>query len=137
MRLAAAWPRVRDRQSLDAFVRTCLVRVYLSETLRARYRLESVFAEPPDEAGHGDDPGELATRRVLFARALQSLPPRQRVTLICRYYQDLDVAETAVVMGCTEGTVKCQTARGLVALRRALVEMELPPALAREMEGLS
>ena len=137
VRLAAAWPRIRDRQSLDAFVRTCLVRVYLSETRRAWYRRESVFAEPPDQPGADADPGETVTRRVVFARALRELPARQRVTLICRYYQGLDVAETAAVMGCTEGTVKSQTARGLVALRRALGEVELPPALARAVEGLA
>src|SRR5690242_12737770 len=63
VRLAAAWPRIRDRQSLDAFVRTCLVRVYLSETRRAWYRRESVFAEPPDQPGADPDPGETVTRR--------------------------------------------------------------------------
>jgi RNA polymerase sigma-70 factor (sigma-E family) len=136
LRLAMAWPQVRDRQSLDAFVRTCLIRGYLLETRRAWYRRESSYAEPPDEPAADGDPGETVTRRVLFARALRSLPPRQRVTLICRYYEGLDVAETAVVMRCSEGTVKSQTARGLAALRRALGEVELPPALAQAVEAL-
>jgi RNA polymerase sigma factor, sigma-70 family len=131
-----AWPRVRDRQALDAFVRTCLVRAYLLEARRAWHRRESSYTEPPDEPAPDNDPGETVTRRVLFARALRSLPPRQRVTLICRYYEGLDVAETAAVMRCTEGTVKSQTARGLAALRRAPGEVELPPPLAQAVEAL-
>jgi RNA polymerase sigma factor (sigma-70 family) len=52
--------------------------------------------------------------------ALASLPPRQRATLVLRYYCDLSVEETAKELGCTPGTVKSQTAKGLSALRRAL-----------------
>jgi DNA-directed RNA polymerase specialized sigma24 family protein len=37
-----------------------------------------------------------------------------------RYFEGLDVAETARALGCSEGNVKSQTARGLVALRAAL-----------------
>jgi len=48
------------------------------------------------------------------------VPPRQRATLVCRFYQGLDVQETAEALGCSPGTVKSQTARGLSALRAAL-----------------
>jgi RNA polymerase sigma-70 factor (sigma-E family) len=119
IRLASAWHRVRDPQALDAFVRTCLVRAYLAETRRVWRRRERAVAETPELAGAGDD-AEDATRRVVFATALRQVPPRQRVTLICRYYHELDVAETAAVLGCSEGTVKSQTARGLATLRRVL-----------------
>jgi RNA polymerase sigma-70 factor (sigma-E family) len=130
IRLAAGWHRVRDRQALDAFVRTCLVRAYLAETRRVWRRRERSFAAPPDVAWP-DDSAEAATRRLVFARALGLLPPRQRVTLICRYYQGLDVAETAAALGCSEGTVKSQTARGLATLRGLLGDaVELPAVLA-------
>jgi RNA polymerase sigma-70 factor (sigma-E family) len=128
IRLAAGWHRIRDRQALDAFVRTCLVRVYLAETRRAWRRRERSFAEPPDVAGVTDD-AEVATRRMVFVKALSKLPPRQRVTLVCRYYQGLDVAETAVALGCSEGTVKSQTSRGLVTLRELLGDAVISPAL--------
>lgn len=119
IRLAAAWHRVRDPKALDAFVRTCLVRAYLAETRRVWRRRERVVADAPEPVDP-DDSTEAATRRVLFARALREVPPRQRVTLVCRFYHELDVAETAAVLGCSEGTVKSQTARGLATLRRVL-----------------
>lgn len=131
IRLASGWHRIRDRQALDAFVRTCLVRAYLAETRRVWRRRESSFADPPEtasghaggpDAGGGPDDAERIARRLAFAQALRQLPPRQRVTLVCRYYQGLDVAETAAALGCSEGTVKSQTARGLAALRRLLGE---------------
>ena len=119
IRLAEGWHRIRDPLAVDAFVRTCLIRVYLSETRRVWRRRERPMAEPPDLAG-ADDAAEAATRRVAFARALRQVPPRQRVTLICRFYQGMDVAETAAALGCSEGTVKSQTARGLATLREVL-----------------
>lgn len=127
IRLAAAWSRVRDQQALDAFVRTCLVRVYLAETRRMWRRRERLYGEPPESAAPDDAPDELA-QRELFTRALRQLPARQRATLVCRFYQDLDVAETAAALGCSTGTVKSQTARGLATLR-ALLGDEIPAAL--------
>ena len=45
---------------------------------------------------------------MAFAEALRQVPPRQRVTLICRFYQGLDVAETAATLNCSEGTVRAR-----------------------------
>ena len=53
-------------------------------------------------------------------RALAAIPPRQRATLVLRYYHDLTVEQTADALGCSPGNVKSQTSRGLQALRRAL-----------------
>ena len=51
--------------------------------------------------------------------ALAALPPQQRAVLVLRYYLDLSEAEIARTLDCRVGTVKSQTARGLVALRAA------------------
>jgi RNA polymerase sigma factor (sigma-70 family) len=59
---------------------------------------------------------------MTFEAALRKLPPRQRAVLLCRYYQDLDVAETAATLGCSQGTVKSQAARGLAKLKELLDE---------------
>jgi RNA polymerase sigma-70 factor (sigma-E family) len=116
MRLAVSWRKVNDRQALDAFVRTCLVRAYFSDLRRVWRRRERTVAEPPDVAVFADGGEE----RAAFLAALRRLPPRQRAVLVCRYYQDLDVAATAQTLGCSQGTVRSQAARGLSKLRDLL-----------------
>ncbi|MBG6137292.1 SigE family RNA polymerase sigma factor [Longispora fulva] len=119
VRLAAGWHTVRDRQALDAFVRTCLVRAYIADTGRAWRRRELTAAAPP-EPPPVDDGGDAVATRVAVVEALRSVPRRQRAVLVCRYYEGLDVAETAEVLRVSQGTVKSQTAKGLAALRVAL-----------------
>jgi RNA polymerase sigma factor (sigma-70 family) len=51
---------------------------------------------------------------------VQRLPTRQREAFLMRYWQDMDVAETAAAMGCTEGSVKTHCSRATQALARAL-----------------
>jgi RNA polymerase sigma-70 factor (sigma-E family) len=126
VRLAAGWRSVRDPAALDAFVRTCLVRAYLADTRRVWRRRERSHAELPEVVGAEDD-AENATRRLLFAAALRRLAPRQRAALVCRYYQGLDVAATAEALGCSPGTVKSQTARGLARLRELLDDPPFEP----------
>src|SRR5688572_25611119 len=94
MRLAVSWRKVNDRQALDAFVRTCLVRAYFADLRRVWRRRERTVAEPPDVAVATEQPDQ----RAVFLAALRRLPPRQRAVLVCRYYQDLDVAATAHVL---------------------------------------
>ena len=64
----------------------------------------------PDDTVHVDDRDQLV-------RWLVQLPPRQRTAIVLRYWEDLSEAETAVAMGCTVGTVKAATSRGLRRLR--------------------
>ncbi|WP_433060439.1 SigE family RNA polymerase sigma factor [Dactylosporangium sp. CS-033363] len=119
MRLAVSWHRIRDRGALDAFVRQCLVRSYLSETRRAWRRRELAHAEVPDTRA-GPDAAEQSAARAAFVAALGKLPPRQRAVLVCRYYQDLSVAQTAEALRCSEGAVKSHASRGLARLKELL-----------------
>ncbi|MGI5238288.1 sigma-70 family RNA polymerase sigma factor [Dactylosporangium sp. CA-139066] len=91
---------------------------------RPSSRRARAYADPPDGPDGGDD-AEAVARRLTLAAALARLGSRQRAVIVLRYHQGLDVLETAAALGCSEGTVKSQTARGLAALREQLTEPAL------------
>ncbi|MGN6388412.1 MAG: RNA polymerase sigma factor [Burkholderiaceae bacterium] len=76
----------------------------------------------PDQPQSESGADRLERKQVLTAidQEIQKLPTRQREAFLMRYWQDLDVAETAAAMGCTEGSVKTHCSRATHALARAL-----------------
>ncbi len=67
---------------------------------------------------------ESSTQRAQIFREIeleiQELPARQREAFLMRYWEELDVAETAAAMGCSEGSVKTHCSRAVQALNKAL-----------------
>lgn len=115
-RLYAHWGRAASLEHTDAYARTILVRTYLGEQRSAWFRRVSVTGAVPDRPDRAPDHESVLDVRT----ALAALPPRQRATLVLRFYCDFSVAEVAGVLGCSEGTVKSQTAKGIAALRGEL-----------------
>jgi RNA polymerase sigma-70 factor (sigma-E family) len=82
---------------------------------RWRARLAELGGQARPEAGGG----EVAAVDVRdeLVRLLQRLPPRQRAVIVLRYWEQRTQAETAVLLGCSEGMVKSAASRGLRRLR--------------------
>jgi RNA polymerase sigma-70 factor (ECF subfamily) len=77
-------------------------------------------AEGSNQAMGPSDHLEKSQLIVLIEDELKKLPPRQREAFLLRYWEELDVAETAKAMGCSEGSVKTHCSRATHALATAL-----------------
>ncbi|RZI43078.1 RNA polymerase sigma factor [Herbaspirillum sp. HC18] len=83
--------------------------------------LETYEAEEGTEAAESSaDKVERAQVLAVIEEEIQKLPTRQREAFLMRYWQDMDVAETAAAMGCSEGSVKTHCSRATHALAQAL-----------------
>jgi len=109
------WRRAEAANNLDAYVHGILAHTWLDECRRP-WRRERVVADLPDtprpypyESHARDESGVLDL--------LASLPPGQRACVVLRFYCDMSIDQTAQTLGITTGTVKSQSARGLMALR--------------------
>jgi RNA polymerase sigma-70 factor (sigma-E family) len=94
--------------------------------VRSRGRRKLLERREADKR-HGDARGvrlhdeHIADRDELW-QALNELPPRQRQTIVLRYYEDLSEADTAELLGCSVGTVKSQVSRGIARMRELIGE---------------
>lgn len=127
-RLYVHWPRARAADNTDAYVRAIVVREFLSERRSSWSRRVTLSGELPGSAAERAADSTDPDTGLDLAAALAGLPPRQRTTLVLRFYCDLSVEESARVLGCTPGTVKSQTAKALDALRRTLGPDAAPPS---------
>jgi RNA polymerase sigma-70 factor (ECF subfamily) len=79
--------------------------------------------ESADASKSREGPADLLEQSQVveaIEKELQRLPPRQRQAFLLRYWEELDVAETAAVMGCSQGSVKTHCSRAAHALAEAL-----------------
>ncbi len=110
-----AWDRLRALEAAEAYTRKTMIRL-AGRWSRRRWR-----GETPDELVElrefSADASAAVDEAIDTRVALSQLPYAQRAVLVLRFYDDLSEAETASVLGCSVGTVKSRTSRGLSALR--------------------
>ena len=81
------------------------------------------YLAPQDETSGTESAADSAYRSQVMAiieSEISDLPARQREAFLLRYWEEMDVGETAQVMGCSEGSVKTHCSRAVHALARAL-----------------
>lgn len=110
-----SWRRVARMDSPEAYVRRMLVTCN-SDRFRKRRVSERLTDSVPDRSV-SDSAVAWADERSVLMEALAQLPDRQRAVVVMRYWEDLSEAETADVLGCSQGTVKSQASKALVKLR--------------------
>jgi len=80
--------------------------------------LESLVDSEGTESAQ--DATERAQTMHQIEMQIKELPGRQREAFLMRYWEEMDVAETAAAMGCSEGSVKTHCSRAVLALSKAL-----------------
>jgi RNA polymerase sigma-70 factor (sigma-E family) len=113
-KLIVAWSRLQHSESIDHYARRVLINTYVSWRRR-----RSWWEQPFSRLADTDAPDEYTAveQRDWLRRALDRLPARQRAAVVLRFYEDLSERETAQVLGCSVGTVKSLSCRGLQKLR--------------------
>lgn len=118
VRAAGRFQHLRGEDAFGAYLMKSVV-----NGCRAHWRRRKVERSYLDQATREQhatsQPSDVAGRLAIMD-ALDRLPLRQRTAVVLRHYADLSEGRTAELMGCSIGTVKTLTARGLVALRERM-----------------
>lgn len=126
VRVQGRWGRIRRTDHPERYVKKMVTNEHLS--FRRRWHTRAVVSVS-DETLYARTPVTVdPTIRVVdhdgLRQRLGDLPRRQRAVLVLRFYEDLDDAEIAELLGMTAGTVRSNASRALAALRRTTPEEE-------------
>jgi RNA polymerase sigma-70 factor (sigma-E family) len=110
--------RMRDPDAGLSYLRTTVLNLARS-SLRRRL-VASKYAPLVHRSDRIDDGVVQVVDRTAIIRAMRTLPRRMREAVALRYYADLTEAQTAEVMGVSQGAVKSYTSRGLERLAEQL-----------------
>ncbi len=117
-RLWERWPSVSQMEAPESWAFRVAFNLERSRLRRLRVarRHSSQGLDQTAQSVPGPSADGLALRG-----ALQALALRQRQAVVLRYFADLNISETADVMGCAPGTVSALTHQAIVSLRQLLV----------------
>ena len=110
---SARWSRLREGAP-DQYLRKVITNDFLSWKRRRSNR--EIVSHDVVGGPMRDLYGELLARDEM-ARAMQSLPTRQRAVLVLRYYEERSDEEIASILGCRPGTVRSLATRAFASLR--------------------
>ena len=112
------WGRLDADSDPEPYVRRIMVNLTISRARRWKVLREICVAKPPELPAPSET--HAVELRGALMEELRRLGPRQRAVLVLRFWEDLSEKETAEVLGCSVGTVKSQSSRGLARLRERL-----------------
>ena len=115
VRTFRSWNRLQRTENAEAYTRK--VMYHLQVAWWRRDRVKEYSDEVIDDRASTHDPYDDVNRRMMLRKALTRLAPKQRAVIVLRFYEDLDVGQTAEILGCSQGTVKSQTAKAIKNLR--------------------
>jgi RNA polymerase sigma-70 factor (sigma-E family) len=113
------WPRVSAANDVDAYVRRMVVNACTSWFRRAARREWVTDQQVVLDGSVPDRTDQVVDRDQLLA-LLRRLPAKQRAVLVLRHYEGLPDAEIAVLLKCSEVTVRSNAHRGLARLRELI-----------------
>lgn len=122
VRVAARFRHLRFPDAFDAYLRRTVINLCTSQFRRERLERAFLEREGSRERDRTTEPPDLGTRDEL-RRALRRLPPRQRVAVVLRYYEDLSEEDMAEAMRCSVPAARSLLSRGMQTLR-SIVERE-------------
>jgi RNA polymerase sigma-70 factor (sigma-E family) len=129
-RLLRRWRRFEGDP--EGYLRRTLYHLAADDWRRQRRRLARLPRLGGTDRGIVADGSIQVDQRDELFRLLLQLTPGQRAAIVLRYWEDLSEAEAAEVLGCSVGTVKSATSRGLARLREL---SNGPQAAATYQEG--
>lgn len=113
------WGRVIANGNVDAYVKRSIINASVNRWRRSG---REQVSELPDDAGATPDHAAGVADAEVAWRLCGSLPPVQRAAVVLRYYDDLDYAAIAAILGCAEATARSHVHRALSRLRANLIE---------------
>lgn len=118
IRLFGRFQDLRKPDAFETYLRRTIVN--LSRDRFRRLKLERDYASLEAHTSRQVDVASQVEDREVIRRALQSLPHRQRVALVLRFYGDLSEEDTAEVLQCSVAAVKSLVSRGTASLNERM-----------------
>lgn len=119
VRVHSSWRRIDDPDKALAYLRQTVVNLARSSLRR---HLVARRLTPRPERTSVEDAAYATVERDALVQALRTLPRREREAVVLRHVADLTEVQAANLMGCSVGSVKGYTSRGLAKLGARLKE---------------